>query len=96
MKLKMLEISSMIGALTSIGTAVTLDRAGVVFGIITGLTTCALNVFYMLRKDAREQRQAEMAIREAEARLAALGMVAKSAPDSVARLNPAPNYDDMA
>jgi hypothetical protein len=96
MKLKMLEISSMIGALTSIGTAVTLDRAGVVFGIITGLTTCALNVFYMLRKDAREQRQAEMAIREAEARLAALGMVAKSAPDSVPRLNPAPNYDDMA
>jgi type II secretory pathway pseudopilin PulG len=96
MKLKMLEISSMIGALTSIGTAVTLDRAGVVFGIITGLTTCALNVFYMLRKDAREQRQAELAIREAEARLAALGMVAKSAPDSVPRLNPHPNYDDMA
>ncbi len=73
MKLKMLEISSMIGAFTSIGAAITLDRAGVVFGIVTGLTTCALNVFYMLRKDAREQRQAELAIREAEARLAALG-----------------------
>lgn len=96
MKLKMLEISSMIGAFTSIGAAITLDRAGVVFGIVTGLTTCALNVFYMLRKDAREQRQAEMAIREAEARLAALGMMAKSAPDSMSRLNPASNYDDMA
>jgi hypothetical protein len=72
MKLKLLEISSIVGAFTSIGTAVTLDRAGVAFGIITGLTTCFLNVFYMLRKDAREQRQAELAIREAEARLAAL------------------------
>ena len=96
MKLKMLEISSMIGAFTSIGTAITLDRVGVVFGIVTGLTTCALNVFYMLRKDAREQRQAELAIREAEARLAALGVAAKSAPNSVQRLNPAPNCDDMA
>ncbi|MBD8532991.1 MULTISPECIES: holin [unclassified Massilia] len=72
MKLNMVEISSVIGAFASIGTALTLERVGVASGILTGLTTCALNVFYMLRKDAREQRQAELAIRETEARLAAL------------------------
>ena len=73
MKLNMLEISSMVGAFASIGTAMTLERVGVAAGIVTGLTTCGLHVFYMLRKDAREQRQAELAIRETEARLAALG-----------------------
>jgi hypothetical protein len=72
MKLNMMEISSMLGAFASIGTAMTLERVGIAFGILTGLTTCGLNVFYMLRKDAREQRQAELAIRETEARLAAL------------------------
>jgi hypothetical protein len=72
MKWKMVEISSIVGALASIGAALTLERVGVAFGIVTGLTTCVLNVFYMLRKDAREQRQAELAIRETEARLAAL------------------------
>jgi hypothetical protein len=72
MKWKMVEISSIVGALASIGAALTLERVGVAFGIVTGLTTCILNVFYMLRKDAREQRQAELAIRETEARLAAL------------------------
>ena len=72
MKLNILEISSIVGAFASIGTAMTLERVGVAFGIVTGLTTCCLNVFYMLRKDAREQRQAELAIRETEARLAAL------------------------
>jgi hypothetical protein len=72
MKWKMVEISSIVGALASIGAAMTLERVGVAFGIVTGLTTCLLNVFYMLRKDAREQRQAELAIRETEVRLAAL------------------------
>jgi hypothetical protein len=72
MKWKMVEISSIVGALASIGAAMTLERVGVAFGIVTGLTTCLLNVFYMLRKDAREQRQAELATRETEARLAAL------------------------
>jgi hypothetical protein len=72
MKRHFFELSSMLGALASIGTAMTLERVGIAFGIVTGLTTCALNVFYMLRKDAREQRQAELAIRETEARLAAL------------------------
>ncbi|KQQ87227.1 hypothetical protein [Massilia sp. Leaf139] len=72
MKLNMMELSSMVGALAAVGTAMTLERVGVALGIVTGVTTCALNVFYMLRKDAREQRQAELAIRETEARLAAL------------------------
>jgi hypothetical protein len=72
MKRHLFEISSILGAFASIGTALTLDRVGVASGIVTGLLTCVLNVFYMLRKDAREQRQAELAIRETEARLAAL------------------------
>lgn len=72
MKWKMVELSSIAGALASIGTAMTLERVGLAFGIVTSLMTCCLNVFYMLRKDAREQRQAELAIRETEARLAAL------------------------
>lgn len=72
MKRHIFEISSILGALASISSAMTLERVGVAFGILTGLTTCALNVFTMLRKDAREQRQAELAIRETEARLAAL------------------------
>lgn len=72
MKRHLFELSSILGALASVGTAMTLERVGIAFGIVTGLTTCALNVFYMLRKDAREQRQAELAIRETEARLAAL------------------------
>lgn len=72
MKLNILELSSIVGAAASVGTAMTLERIGVGLGILTGLATCALNVFYMLRKDAREQRQAELAIRETEARLAAL------------------------
>jgi hypothetical protein len=72
MKRHLFELSSILGALASIGTAMTLERVGIAFGIVTGLTTCALNVFYMLRKDAREQKQAELAIRETEARLAAL------------------------
>jgi hypothetical protein len=72
MKRHLFELSSILGALASVGTAMTLERVGIAFGIVTGLTTCALNVFYMLRKDAREQKQAELAIRETEARLAAL------------------------
>lgn len=74
MKMNMVEITSMVGAVTSIGTAMTLERIGVGFGIVSGLITLGLNVFYMVRKDAREQRQAELAIREAQARLAALGI----------------------
>ena len=72
MKRHIFEISSILGAIAAISSAMTLERVGVAFGILTGLTTCILNVFYMLRKDAREQRQAELAIRETEARLAAL------------------------
>lgn len=72
MKRHIFEFSSILGAITAISSAMTLERVGVALGILTGLTTCILNVFYMLRKDAREQRQAELAMRETEARLAAL------------------------
>ncbi|MFC5459461.1 hypothetical protein [Massilia niabensis] len=49
--------------------SVTLAEWSVLAGIVTALVTCAANVAYMRRKDAREQRQAELAEREAMARL---------------------------
>ena len=47
----------------------TLAEWSVLAGIVTALVTCMANVAYMRRKDAREQRQAELAEREALARL---------------------------
>jgi uncharacterized membrane protein len=47
----------------------TLAEWSVLAGIVTALVTCIANVAYMRRKDAREQRQAELAEREALARL---------------------------
>ena len=79
MKYKILDFPSMAAVFASLGTALTLERVGVAIGIASGVVTLALNVFYMLRKDAREQRQAELAIREAEERLAASGGAVKRA-----------------
>lgn len=47
----------------------TLSEWSVLAGIVTALVSCAANLAYMRRKDAREQRQAELAEREALARL---------------------------
>lgn len=50
------EVTSIAGAITSIGASLTLERAGVIVGIVTALVTCAINTLYMIRKDRREER----------------------------------------
>lgn len=55
-KLNPFEWTSIAGAITSIGASLTLERVGVVAGIVTALVTCAANVAYMVRKDRREER----------------------------------------
>lgn len=62
-------MSSYAGALASVLASLTLAEWSVLAGIVTALVTCFANVAYMRRKDAREQRQAELAEREALARL---------------------------
>jgi hypothetical protein len=42
---------------------------------VTALLTFALNLWYTRQKNAREQRQADLAERERKARLAALGVI---------------------
>lgn len=56
MKLNNFEWASVAGAISSIGASLTLERVGVVAGIVTALVTCAANVVYMRRKDRREER----------------------------------------
>ncbi|MFC4932528.1 HP1 family phage holin [Massilia sp. GCM10023247] len=63
------DITHTTGALASFFTFFTLAEWSVLAGIVTALVTCIANVAYMRRKDAREQRQAELAEREALARL---------------------------
>jgi hypothetical protein len=68
----MMSYAGAIGALlASFIASFTLAEWSVLAGIVTALVTCASNVAYMRRKDAREQRQAELAEREALARLEA-------------------------
>jgi preprotein translocase subunit SecG len=55
MKLNNFEAGSIAGAVTSIGAGLTLERVGVVVGILTALLTFGLNAIYMYRKDRREQ-----------------------------------------
>jgi len=50
------EWTSIAGAVSSILASLTLERAGIIAGIVTALVTCAANVLYMLRKDRREER----------------------------------------
>ena len=68
-KLTFPEMTSYTDAIASIGASFTLAEWSVLAGIVTALVTCASNVAYMRRKDAREQRQADLAEREARARL---------------------------
>lgn len=78
MKMNNVELGSMAGAATSISAgataAITVNEWAVVIGIVTALLTLALNVWCSRRRDAREQRQAELAEMESKARLAALGV----------------------
>lgn len=66
-KLNSVEFGSLAGAVTSIGASLTLERAGVIVGIVTALLTCVVNVAYMVQKNRREQR-------ESDANLARLGV----------------------
>jgi hypothetical protein len=50
------EATSIAGAVTSIGASLTLERFGVIVGIVTALVTCAANVIYRARRDRREER----------------------------------------
>jgi len=50
------EWTSIAGAVSSILASFTLERAGIIAGIVTALVTCAANVLYMMRKDRREER----------------------------------------
>ena len=81
MKVTPLDATTYAGSGLTIGSALTLSQWGVVAGIVTALLTLALNVWYTRQKNAREQRLAdqqahlaELAEREAVARLAALGL----------------------
>lgn len=67
------DITHYTGALASLLASFTLAEWSVLAGIVTALVTCIANVAYMRRKDAREQRQAELAEREALARLEGRG-----------------------
>jgi hypothetical protein len=69
------EITSYAGGVVSIGASLTLTQWGVIAGIVTALLTFALNLWYTRQKNAREQRQADLAERESKARLAALGVI---------------------
>lgn len=51
------EVTSFAGAIVSIATSLTLTDIGVIIGIFTALLTCGLNVWYMRRKDRREQEE---------------------------------------
>ncbi len=73
-KITVPELTSYAGAISAIGASLTLTEIGVLVGIVTAILTFCLNAIYMHRKDAREQRQADLAVRESEARLAALGV----------------------
>ena len=58
-KLSPPEIVSYAGGATSIGGALTLTEVGVMIGIATALLTFIFNLFYMHRKDKREQLETD-------------------------------------
>lgn len=66
------ELGSYAGAVTAIGASLTLTEVGIIVGIVTALLTLLLNAWYTRQKNAREQRLAELDIREREVRIAQL------------------------
>jgi hypothetical protein len=56
------ELTSLAGALTSVSASLTLERLGIIAGLVTALVTCVANVIYMTRKDRREQRESDARI----------------------------------
>lgn len=80
-KLSAPEVGSYAGGVTAIGASLTLTQVGIIVGIVTALLTFLLNAWYTRQKNERERRLAEhqerladLEAREAEARLAALGV----------------------
>jgi hypothetical protein len=53
------EFTSYAGSVTAIGASMTLTNIGILIGIVTALLTCALNIYFMRRKDQREQRESD-------------------------------------
>ena len=66
------EMGSYAGGVTAIGASLTLTEVGVLVGIFTALLTFLLNAWYTRQKNAREQRLADLELREREQRLAQL------------------------
>lgn len=54
------ELTSYAGSATAIGSSMTLTKIGIIVGIVTALLTFILNIYYMRRKDQREQELAEL------------------------------------
>lgn len=69
-KLSPSELGSYAGGAVSVTASLTLTEIGVLVGIGTALLTFVLNAWYTRRKNDREQRLADLEIREREARLA--------------------------
>ena len=79
MKITPPEMGSYAGGVVAIGTSLTLTQIGILVGIVTALLTFGLNAWYTAKKNAREQRLADLEVREREARLARLVQLAKAA-----------------
>ena len=66
------EAGSYAGSAVSVLASLTLTEVGVLVGIATALLTLVLNAWYTRQKNTREQRLADMELREREVRLAQL------------------------
>lgn len=71
-KLSAPEVGSYAGGAAAIGASLTLTQVGVLVGIFTALLTFFLNAWYTRQKNAREQKLADLEVREREVRLAQL------------------------
>ena len=71
------EVGSYSGGAVAIGTSLTLTQVGIIVGIVTALLTFGLNAWYTAKKNAREQRLADLEVREREVRLAQLAQAGK-------------------
>lgn len=77
MKITPPEMGSYAGGAVAIGTSLTLTQVGILVGIVTALLTFCLNAWYTAKKNAREQRLADLEAREREVRLAQLAQIGK-------------------
>jgi preprotein translocase subunit SecG len=68
-KMSTTELSSYAGGATAVGASLTLTQVGVIVGIVTALLTFALNAYYTYHKNKREQRLADLEVREREAHI---------------------------